>query len=122
MYRPLVPVTVRLYIPGAAVLLAEKVNTLTFCAGPPCMAPHVPAGFKEKLAVTPLGNGERVKGTVPEYPPSPAIERMTLADRPRKTVGDVGDASTDIPGPCVTVTGMVTDAVCAPDVPVIVID
>ena len=71
---PLVPVTVTLAVPVAAVLEAAKVTVLV---------PVVDAGLK--LAVTPVGKPLATRATVPVKPFSGLTVMVLLADAPWAT-------------------------------------
>jgi hypothetical protein len=79
---PEVPVIVTVYVPGVAVLLAVKVTTLL-----------VVAGFTLKEAVTPVGNPEAARVTLPENPFTGVIVNVLLPPvAPLATLRVVGDA------------------------------
>lgn len=79
---PEVPVMVTVYVPEAAVLLAVRVTTLV-----------VVAGFTLKEAVTPVGNPEAARVTLPENPfTGVMVIVLLLPVAPLSTVTAVGDS------------------------------
>ena len=97
--------------PGVAVLLADNVRTL------------VPvAGFVPKKAVTPLGNAEAAKVTLPVNPPTSVTVIVSVALLPCVTDNEAGDAARVKPGFVfvLTVNAIVVDPVRVPDVPLMV--
>jgi hypothetical protein len=79
---PLVPVTVTLVVPAAAVADAASVNTVLF--------PVALAGLK--LAVTPLGSALVVKATAPAKPPVRVIVTVLVPLAPWLIARLAGDA------------------------------
>lgn len=108
---PDVPVIVTVDAPGVAVLLADNVRTL------------VPvAGFVPKEAVTPLGNPEAAKVTLPVNPPTSVTVIVSVALLPCVTDNEAGDAASVKPGFVfvLTVNAIVVDPARVPDVPLMV--
>lgn len=76
------PVMVTVYVPEAAVLPAVKVTTLV-----------VVAGFTLKAAVTPVGNPDAARVTLPENPLTGVMVSVLLPPvAPLATVSEVGEA------------------------------
>jgi len=92
---PDVPVTVTVDVAGAAVLLAVSVSMLLPVAG-----------FVPNDAVTPLGNPETERVTLPLNEPTSAIEIVSVALLPSVSASDVLDGAReklpDVPPPQVT--------------------
>lgn len=108
---PDVPVIVTVDEPVAAVLLAVNVSTLV---------PVV--GFVPNAAVTPLGNPDAARVTLPVNPPISVTVIVSVALLPCATESDVGDEESVKLGFVfvLTVRVMFVVAVCDPDVPVTV--
>ena len=108
---PEVPVTVTVYAPAAAVLLAVSVSTLELVED---------VGLKE--AVTPLGRPEAVKATLPVNPPISVTAMVSVPLAPCATVRVDAEGLRLNPEVvlALTVRAMVVVAVVLPEVPVMV--
>ena len=106
---PDVPVTVTVDVPFVAVELAVKVSVLL-----------VLAGLVPKLAVTPLGNPEADKVTLPLKPFDGAIVIVLVLVVPCTTLKLLGLAESAKVGDALTVSAIVAVSLKLPDVPVIV--
>jgi hypothetical protein len=106
---PDVPATLIDALPGAAVLLAVKVNVLLLVVLP---------GLKE--AVTPLGNPEPDKLTLPLKPFCGATVMVLVPMAPCRIVNTAGSAESPNVGVAVTVTDTFVVLVKVPELPVIV--
>ena len=93
MSVPLVPVTVTLTVPVAAVLEAVKVSVLL---------PVVEVGLK--LAVTPAGKPLALRATLPVNPPEGVTVTVLLPLPPCATDTVAGLADKEKSGVCTTVT------------------
>jgi hypothetical protein len=106
---PEVPVIVTVADPVVAVLLAVNVSTLLPVAG---LVPNV--------AVTPLGNPEAARVTLPVNPPTSVTVIVSVALLLRVTARVDADGASVKPDVGFTVSAMVVVAVTLPEVPVIV--
>lgn len=106
---PEVPVMVTVEPPAAAVLLAVNVSTLV---------PVV--GLVPNAAVTPLGNPDAARDTLPVNPPTSDTVMVSVAVLPCVTERVVAEGASVKPVPG-TVTVMVTELVTVPLVPTILI-
>jgi len=106
---PEVPLMVTVVVPVAAVLLAVRVSTLV---------PVV--GLVPNAAVTPLGNPDATRVTLPVNPPTSVTVMVSVAVLPCVTdrVDAEGASVGPVPG---TMTVMVTEFVTVPLVPTILI-
>lgn len=106
---PEVPVIVTVDVPAEAVLLAVRVSVL------------LPAvGLVPNAAVTPLGRPDAARVTAPENPPTSVTEMVSAPLAPRTIERARAEAESVKVGGPVTVRETVSDAVSAPEVPVIV--
>jgi hypothetical protein len=106
---PEVPLIVTVAVPVVAVPLAVSVSTLL---------PVV--GFVPNAAVRPLGNPEAASVTLPLNPFCPVTVMVDVAELPRTTVSEVGEAAIVKLGAGLTVTATVVVALRLPEVPLMV--
>lgn len=104
---PEVPVMVNVLAPMAAALLADRVRVVVFVVG-----------LGEKLPVTPLGNPDTVKFTLPLNPYAGNTSNTAVADFPWPTFKEFGPARVKL-GPWMA-SDRVVVSVRSPEVPVMV--